>query len=705
MGGVSGAIGSHAEEEYRKLNATEDRVLHRVFYHLVNIDDQSVPTRRRARRSDITQDDPEAETLVESLIRNRLLVIGKDQMVEVAHEALLRSWKRLADWIAENGHHIQTLQDVQEAAFLWVEQGKADRLLWDYEELLPVYDAIDALHIELDTTVREFVRPQTDRLLEDFKTSPEYRQLSILDRWREIGRGAAPALVNALVYVKSDAVLDAIDAALWEMPEAAKDALIATLADPDHNMRIAVAQAISRLGVADAIDGLLNNISGDRRGNNFAEIEALCSISRNATPAQQAQILPVLISVLQERTNRYLDERCAAAQAVGKLGVRNPQVVQALLQGLKDKNWEVRRDCALALGQLRAAEAWDALNEKTHAPGESYHTRRAVLIALGRLRNSKAMTTLINAAVDPNEDIRCAAVQALGDLRSDGALSMLMYRLRDDSMRVREATAQALAKFVHAHAVRPLVDALQSEKAFTVRVAIINALCVYADRTDVPPALRDALNDDTPTVRAAAAAALGIMHMQKGQTIPALLRVLEEKKLDPDVRSAVIRALATLKTPQALPALLKELSNNRRWQTRFEAALALAQIGEKSVLPDLNAILEGKDRDMVFAAAVALAGLGDQGEMVRQQLYQGLRDPRIEVRCLACEAFGKLKEVKALPQLMEALRGRDDALRLAAAGAIAALMPLDAPTLEKLQVLHTHPFIEVREAVTVALQR
>jgi hypothetical protein len=54
---------------------------------------------------------------------------------------------------------------------------------------------------------------------------------------------------------------------------------------------------------------------------------------------------------------------------------------------------------------------------------------------------------------------------------------------------------------------------------------------------------------------------------------------------------------------------------------------------------------------------------------------------------------------------MEALRGRDDALRLAAAGAIAALMPLDAPTLEKLQVLHTHPFIEVREAVTVALQR
>jgi HEAT repeat protein len=323
--------------------------------------------------------------------------------------------------------------------------------------------------------------------------------------------------------------------------------------------------------------------------------------------------------------------------------------------------------------------------------------------ALGLLRQYNAMTSLINAAVDHNDEIRWSAVQALGELKAEGALSMLMYRLKDEIPRVRESTAEALGRVGHIYAIRPLIDALGSESTVAVRVAIIKALAAFPERDDVPSALRKALREDTPSAQAAAAEALGMMRTQKNGNINALLRTLEEKKLEPEVKVAVIRALATLKTNQATHALFEELAKNRRWQIRFEAALALAAIHDDTVIADLRTILLARDSDAAFAAAVALAGLGEDSEHVKKQLYSGLRDPRLEVRCMASEALGRIKDAEALPLLLKELSGRDDAVRQAAAMALAAMQHRDIePELEKLLA---HPFMAVRDAARIALKR
>jgi HEAT repeat protein/energy-coupling factor transporter ATP-binding protein EcfA2 len=702
MGGVSGAIGSHAEDEFRKIDGVDERTLHQVFYRLIIVDDSGTATRRRAARSEVTRGDLAAEQLVDSLIANRLLVAGNDQVLEVAHEALLRSWQRLGEWISANAHHILWLQQVETAAHDWAEQGKPDRLLWDYEELQPVYDANEHLRMDLDPVVLEFIRPQIDRLLEDFITSPEYRQLNILDRWREIGPDAAPALARALVYAKGDAVLDAIDTGLWELedPKAAETALIACLSDGEPAIRAAAAQAIGRLGMVGAADALIANLRLPGRQSTLAEIEALNELADMLPP--NAELIPALISTLHDQIHRHMDERCAAAHLLGRLGSRNRGVGQALIQALTDRQWEVRRDVVLALGQARVLDALDALIDKAQGPkGESHHTQRAAVLALGKLANTRALKYLVDAAVDSNPDVRQAAVQALGDSKADGALSMLTFRLRDEVPKVREATAHALRHLAHPYAVRPLMDALQSEAVSVVRVAIVRALSQYSDRHDILPTLRKALTDDTPSVQEAAADALSQMDKGEVRTIDSLMDVLKEKKVQAEVRVAVIRALGTLKAQQASAMLMKELSGNRRWQNRFEAALALAAIHDPATLDGLRALLEGKDTDAAFAAAVALAGMKQDTDGVRKILRAGLNDPRFEARCIASESLGQIQDAEAIPALLKALRSRDAHLRRAAANAIKRIG--SAATSSDLENLLQHPFIQVRQAARLAL--
>ena len=647
MGRVSGAIGSHAEDEFKKLSEIEDNVLHRVFYHLVNIDEFGAPTRRRTKRPDVTQGNPAAERLVESLVSNRLLVAGKDEMLEVAHEALLRSWGRLRDWIETNGRHIQWLQKVQADAQEWEHQDKPNRLLWDYEELQPVYEAIDQLKITLDPVTREFVRPQTDRLLDDFETTPEYRQLGIIDRWLEIGADAAPALVGALAYAKGDVVLDSIDQALWQIPHAAEAALIAALDSEDANAREAVADAVGRLEVVNAVRGLLDNIMAESKAYCLAEINAINAL-RTAARVNRDTI-PALLDVLKDSDKRSLDERRAAAEALGTVIEANDRkAVQAFVESLNgdeaDKNWEVREAIVLSLGKIGATQKphVDVLINKTRERGESYHVHRAAIESLGELRQRRAMTQLVNGAVDNREDIRFSAVKALAILETEDVLSMLMYRLKDEPPKVRQATAEALGTFGHAHAWRPLVDALETERVPQVRVAIVRALECYPDKYDVARALRRSLQDDTASVRAAAAHALGTMDKDhRGRNIQALLDGFKDR--DTDVKITVIKALGALQTNQATQTLFNTLRGNRTWRIRFQGAVALAAIRDDSIEEDLRSVLDGKDSDAAFASAVVLAGLGDDSARVKKELLGALSDPRVEARCIAAGALGKLR--------------------------------------------------------------
>lgn len=128
-GGVEGALGKRAEELYASLNEKERDAAEQVFLRLVAIGETTEDTRRRVRRTELgsLDDDPvTVENVIQQFGAHRLLSFDHDPVtrgatVEVAHEALLREWERLRDWVQDNRADLRLRQRLSAAAREWVE--------------------------------------------------------------------------------------------------------------------------------------------------------------------------------------------------------------------------------------------------------------------------------------------------------------------------------------------------------------------------------------------------------------------------------------------------------------------------------------------------------------------------------------------------------------------------------------------------------
>jgi WD40 repeat protein/DNA-binding SARP family transcriptional activator len=109
-GGVEGAVAQRGEETYLALPAEQRAAARRVLLRLTRPGDGTPDTRRRVPRSELTPGADEVRTVdraIEAFAAARLVTIGTagpvdGPHVELSHEALLRSWPRLRDWIDED---------------------------------------------------------------------------------------------------------------------------------------------------------------------------------------------------------------------------------------------------------------------------------------------------------------------------------------------------------------------------------------------------------------------------------------------------------------------------------------------------------------------------------------------------------------------------------------------------------------------------
>ena len=104
FGGVRHAISQRAENTFQRLDSATQAELEHVFRELVQVDERGVATRQRAPLSTIAVSSAASE-LIDRFVDARLLVRepGEDGLpvVEVAHEALFRTWPRLKQWIQD----------------------------------------------------------------------------------------------------------------------------------------------------------------------------------------------------------------------------------------------------------------------------------------------------------------------------------------------------------------------------------------------------------------------------------------------------------------------------------------------------------------------------------------------------------------------------------------------------------------------------
>ncbi|MGD0702887.1 MAG: WD40 repeat domain-containing protein [Trebonia sp.] len=128
-GGMHGAIAKTAEDVYARLDDAGQRVARRVFLALVRVGEAAsdadgegtADTRRRVSAESLyasASDAATARAVLDAFTAARLLTSG-GQAVEITHEALLRRWPRLRDWIAEDRSGNLVRQNLEDAAGIW----------------------------------------------------------------------------------------------------------------------------------------------------------------------------------------------------------------------------------------------------------------------------------------------------------------------------------------------------------------------------------------------------------------------------------------------------------------------------------------------------------------------------------------------------------------------------------------------------------
>ena len=104
-GGVRGAIAETAESVFTdQLNQTQQELAHDVFLRLTELGEGTEDTRRRAALNELVRQSAEAAQLrgvLNTLAEARLITLNEDS-AEVAHEALIREWQRLHEWLTQD---------------------------------------------------------------------------------------------------------------------------------------------------------------------------------------------------------------------------------------------------------------------------------------------------------------------------------------------------------------------------------------------------------------------------------------------------------------------------------------------------------------------------------------------------------------------------------------------------------------------------
>ena len=130
-GGVAGAIATAAEGVLATFDPDDREVARQVLVRLAEHDEQGALKRRRMPLEELDLGGPggaSRRTVVEALVAHRLLTMDSAYL-EVAHEALLSAWPRLARWLADDAVGRAVRRHLAPAAQEWAQHGRpADEL-------------------------------------------------------------------------------------------------------------------------------------------------------------------------------------------------------------------------------------------------------------------------------------------------------------------------------------------------------------------------------------------------------------------------------------------------------------------------------------------------------------------------------------------------------------------------------------------------
>jgi WD40 repeat protein/DNA-binding SARP family transcriptional activator len=171
IGGVTGALSSRADRLFSNADADGRRAIEQVFLRLVTLGEGRQDTRRRVAMGELdTLDvsDVAVGAAIESFGRHRLLTFDREPStreptVEIAHEALLRAWGRLASWIDAAREDIRQNERVARAAAEWRGSGGDPSFLMGGSRLDQVEAWAEATALSIGSAERAYLKASVDQ--------------------------------------------------------------------------------------------------------------------------------------------------------------------------------------------------------------------------------------------------------------------------------------------------------------------------------------------------------------------------------------------------------------------------------------------------------------------------------------------------------------------------------------------------------------
>lgn len=129
-GGVLGALARRADQLYETLDTPSQDLARAMFLRLVTLGEGTEDTRRRVVRAELSAlaNDDRLDHLLSLYGGYRLLSFDRDPItraptIELAHEALIRAWGRLRDWLASSRDEVRTQRRLSASVEEWENAG------------------------------------------------------------------------------------------------------------------------------------------------------------------------------------------------------------------------------------------------------------------------------------------------------------------------------------------------------------------------------------------------------------------------------------------------------------------------------------------------------------------------------------------------------------------------------------------------------
>ncbi len=207
IGGTVGALAKRADQVYAEMTPENQELARQIFLRLVTLGEGTEDTRRRVPRFELLSLSTDSETvdeLIDTFAAYRLFSLDNDSgtrtpTVELAHEAILREWKQLRQWIGENRDEIKLQQQLAHLTGEWLNGDRDSSYLVSGLRLEQFEKWARETQLALTPDERAYLKASLDRREQEqtAEAARQQRETRLEKRSRTFLRGLVAVLLVA----------------------------------------------------------------------------------------------------------------------------------------------------------------------------------------------------------------------------------------------------------------------------------------------------------------------------------------------------------------------------------------------------------------------------------------------------------------------------------------------------------------------------